>query len=284
MSEHLCSQVAALSQIIDQLTVIINQHSQPKNDHHNNHKIDIFHYDSNEDLNESQVTMRCSDIHSNSNQMNDVSLEIFNALPIFDGNREKYLEWRSIINTTMQPLINQRNAMKYYEALFIIRGKLIGPASNSLDDNEEFNFENIIAQLDAIYINNEQNHVTEFSIEQTQSDVNQKQSKVEQMQSNLEREPNEEQEKNNPHKVNNSKLIFNVKEFRMAKIFLDDELSSTQRLQSIQTLQLFQANFEHCRIMDKLIGNSIFIRKNRRNFFKYFRKKFIFVSFFLRIN
>lgn len=85
-------------------------------------------------------------------QPNDVSLEIFKTLPVFDGEREKYPTWRSMAHTAIKLLDGHSNSMRYYEALMIIRNKITGPASNVLNNyNTVFNFDAIIDRLDFTY-------------------------------------------------------------------------------------------------------------------------------------
>lgn len=85
-------------------------------------------------------------------QPNDVSLEIFKTLPVFDGEREKYPTWRSMAHTEIKLLDGHSNSMRYYEALMIIRNKITGPASNVLNNyNTVFNFDGIIDRLDFTY-------------------------------------------------------------------------------------------------------------------------------------
>lgn len=82
----------------------------------------------------------------------DVSLDIFKTLPEFDGNRSKYPTWRSTTNTAIGLLKNHPTSMRYFEALMIIRNKIVGAASNILNNyNTAFNFDAIIDRLDFTY-------------------------------------------------------------------------------------------------------------------------------------
>lgn len=85
-------------------------------------------------------------------QPSDVSLKIFETLPDFTGEREKYATWRSMTSIAMELLANHPQSMRYFEALMIIRNKVKGPASNILNNyNTAFNFQAIIDRLDFTY-------------------------------------------------------------------------------------------------------------------------------------
>lgn len=65
---------------------------------------------------------------------NEISLELFKTLPEFNGNRLNYPTWRTMVITPMSLLEKYEGSMRYYEALTIIRNKIIGPASNMLNN------------------------------------------------------------------------------------------------------------------------------------------------------
>lgn len=82
----------------------------------------------------------------------DVSLDIFKTLPEFDGDRSKYATWRSTTNTAIGLLKNHPTSMRYFEALMIIRNKIVGAVSNIINNyNTAFNYEAIISRLDFTY-------------------------------------------------------------------------------------------------------------------------------------
>lgn len=81
-----------------------------------------------------------------------ISLHIYKTLPEFNGQREQYATWRSLVSTAMKLLENHHTTMKYFEALMIVRNKITGAASNILNNyNTAFNFEAIIDRLDFTY-------------------------------------------------------------------------------------------------------------------------------------
>lgn len=82
----------------------------------------------------------------------DVSLHIFKSLPEFTGERSQYATWRTMTKTAMKLLENHKETMRYFEALMIIRNKVTGAASTTLNNyNTAFNFEAIIDRLDFTY-------------------------------------------------------------------------------------------------------------------------------------
>lgn len=92
------------------------------------------------------------DLNVNVSVPKDVSLDIYKTLPEFNGEREKYATWRSMVTTAIGLLKNHQSSMRFYEALMIIRNKITGPASNILNNyNTVFNFDAIIDRLDFTY-------------------------------------------------------------------------------------------------------------------------------------
>lgn len=152
MSEHLRHQIAALSKIVDQLKDIVNQREQQNvpvpvllnQSNSNQFNESIFE----EDTEVPQIMFESSDMQP------DVSLDIFHALPTFDGEKKQYRQWRSMVTTAMTPLINQQTTMRHYEALLIIRKKIVGPASTNAIDIK-FDFVNMINQLDLAYFDDD---------------------------------------------------------------------------------------------------------------------------------
>lgn len=91
----------------------------------------------------------CSSGIINENQIN---LEVFKILPIFDGDKRKYRAWRSSAWTHMETIKEFGNTPTYYTALAIVRAKIQGVASDILiNHNTIFNFYSIINRLDYTY-------------------------------------------------------------------------------------------------------------------------------------
>ena len=92
------------------------------------------------------------DVEVTVTEASTVSLKIFETLPEFIGEREKYATWRTMVNTAMKLLADHPTSMRYFEALMIIRNKVKGAASNILNNyNTAFNFDAIIDRLDFTY-------------------------------------------------------------------------------------------------------------------------------------
>lgn len=92
----------------------------------------------------------------------DVSLHLFKTLPEFSGDRTTYATWRSIAKTALNLLENHKTSMQYCQALMITRNKIIGAASNILNNyNTPFNFEAIIDRLDFTYADKRPMYVLE---------------------------------------------------------------------------------------------------------------------------
>lgn len=151
MSEHLQCMISALDEQIKQLQIQVNKTRKPTIERQRD--VPGSASQTNYIVNEPIVKSYDFDNskHRSSNQSSNVSLDTVNALPIFNGEKNKYATWRSMTSTAMMPLMNQKTTMLYFQALLIIRRtKITGSASNVLDD-ENFTFENIINQLDLIY-------------------------------------------------------------------------------------------------------------------------------------
>lgn len=97
--------------------------------------------------------------------INDISLHIYRTLPEFNGQREEYATWRTLVSTTMKLLENHHTTLRYFEAFMIIRNKITGPASNVLNNyNTAFNFEAIIDRLDFTYADKRPLHILEHEL------------------------------------------------------------------------------------------------------------------------
>lgn len=287
MSEHLQNKLNALSKKVYQLTKLMNERKQTKVEE----KMDvstIMRQSNVHQFNESKIEVDEGD-HRTLNETIDVSLDIFDGLPTFDGQKEKYQQWRLMTSTAMEPLINQQTTMRYYEALLIIRRrKIIGQASDILDDNIRFNFENIINQLDATYIDteSEKSYVSKPSIQREDQsldqskdsgndDTNQNNLVIPQF-SKLQHEDTfiSEYESNSQSKT---LLLHHRKKKKdicwTTQTFWDNKWNSQRQVKSSKTRDYSSEVFFLHEVIDTLIKQSVFKRQNRHNLFKYFRKK-----------
>lgn len=95
---------------------------------------------------------RLEDISTRYNSANDISLEVFKALPTFDGKQSEYRAWREDASRLMKDINQFRTHSRYSEALSIIKSKIRGQASDILiNNNTPFNFEAIRNRLDYTY-------------------------------------------------------------------------------------------------------------------------------------
>lgn len=82
----------------------------------------------------------------------EITLDMFKSLPIFDGERNKYTAWRTSAKNVMRIFGENTGTVKYFEALSIVRNKITLAASEVLTNyNTAFNFNAIIARLDFVY-------------------------------------------------------------------------------------------------------------------------------------
>lgn len=82
----------------------------------------------------------------------DISLDMFKTLPEFKGERNSYTAWRNSACNVMKIFNGLTDKPKYFEALNILRNKIVGPASEALTNyNTVFNFDAIISRLDFTY-------------------------------------------------------------------------------------------------------------------------------------
>lgn len=92
----------------------------------------------------------------------EISLEMFKTLPTFGGEREKYVSWRAAAMNSMKIFVGHMESPRYFEALNIVRNKIIGSASETLTNyNTVFNFDAIIARLDFTYADKRPVHIIE---------------------------------------------------------------------------------------------------------------------------
>lgn len=82
----------------------------------------------------------------------EISLEMFKALPTFDGDRDLYSSWRETAVNVMRVFTGFTKTPKYFEALNVVRAKIIGTASKTLTNyNTVLNIDAIISRLDFAY-------------------------------------------------------------------------------------------------------------------------------------
>lgn len=80
------------------------------------------------------------------------SLDAAKSLPEFDGNRERYVSWRAAANAAHKIYEGSAGTARYYQAVLIMRNKVVGPANAVLSSfNTVLNFKAIIARLDFTY-------------------------------------------------------------------------------------------------------------------------------------
>lgn len=57
---------------------------------------------------------------------------MFKTLAEFNGDRKKYCAWRNSATNIMKIFTGHTNTAKYFEALNIVRNKIVGAASDTL--------------------------------------------------------------------------------------------------------------------------------------------------------
>lgn len=83
---------------------------------------------------------------------NDINLDVFKALPVFDGNIAKYRIWREDVSRLMDGIKAHQNSNRYAEALSIVKTKIQGAAADVITNhNTIFNFDAIRNRLDYTY-------------------------------------------------------------------------------------------------------------------------------------
>lgn len=93
-----------------------------------------------------------TEVSVNVTDVKEISLDMFKTLPEFNGDRNRYSAWRGSAINVMKIFIRFENTPKYFEALNILRNKIVGTASDVLTNyNTVFNFEAIINRLDFTY-------------------------------------------------------------------------------------------------------------------------------------
>lgn len=92
------------------------------------------------------------EVQVNVPDVKDISLDMFKTLPEFSGHRDRYTAWRNSAMNVMKIFNGHQDKPKYFEALNIVRNKIVGSASETLTNyNTVLNFDAIIDRLDFTY-------------------------------------------------------------------------------------------------------------------------------------
>lgn len=82
----------------------------------------------------------------------DDGLEVVKSIVDFNGNRDKYVSWRQSATNAYEQFAQFEGSVKHYQAVNIIRNKVVGSADGTLTSfNTPLNFKAIIARLDSSY-------------------------------------------------------------------------------------------------------------------------------------
>lgn len=233
-------------------------------------------------------------------------MDIFNGWSQFDGKREQYRQWKSLVETAFNPIINHQTTMRYCQALLIIRrNKIIDKAPSIIDDNKfAFTFENIFDQLDIAYLDDECEQCEQFC--DSEQDIQRMHTNTpgnDEMNSLIIDEFSESKREElfltkykldgqfeslrsfqktkkikRANKADRSNFNFSSIEFWVTQLFWerkassDNESNLKRRMKCIKTTQSSsEVIFTNVKIIDSLIK-----RETRHIHYKYFRKKFIF--------
>lgn len=80
------------------------------------------------------------------------SLDLIKSLPEFHGDQLKYVSWRQAVFAAHKMFEGYEGSSKYYQAVAIIRNKIVGSADSVLSSfNTVLNFKAIISRLDFTY-------------------------------------------------------------------------------------------------------------------------------------
>lgn len=98
------------------------------------------------------ATVRLQPVNVSYTTPEEINLDVFKALPVFDGNIARYRIWREDVSRLMEGIRIHQNSNRYVEALSIIKTKIQGPAADVLTNhNTIFNFDAIRNRLDYTY-------------------------------------------------------------------------------------------------------------------------------------
>lgn len=106
-----------------------------------------------------------AEVRANVQNVDSISLDMFKTLPTFGGDRAKYVAWRNSAKTAIQIFNGHMEDPKYFQALNIVRNKIIDSASEVLTNyNTVFNFDAMIARLDFTYADKRPMHIIESEL------------------------------------------------------------------------------------------------------------------------
>ena len=114
------------------------------------------------------------------------SLDIIKSLPEFDGDQSRYISWRQAAHVAYKLFEPYDGSSKHYQAVAIIRNKIIGSADSVLSSfNTVLHFRAIISRLDFTYADKKPIHL----IEQEMSTLRQRSSSIAQFYDEVARKP-----------------------------------------------------------------------------------------------
>lgn len=102
------------------------------------------------------------DVNTTIRNPEEIQLETYKSIPIFDGDKRVYQSWRNQVIRQMKMIESFKGHAKYGAALAIVRAKILGAASDALTNNKTaHNIDAIIEQLDASYSDQRPLYITE---------------------------------------------------------------------------------------------------------------------------
>lgn len=112
------------------------------------------------------------------------SLDIVKSVPEFKGESSKYVSWRQAAVTAHKLFEPHQGSSKYYQAVAILRNKIVGSADSVLSSyNTVLNFKAILARLDFAY----SDKTSIYTLEQELSTLRQGQKPIIQFYNEVER-------------------------------------------------------------------------------------------------
>ena len=89
------------------------------------------------------------DIAINDRVQCDIGLDVVKTVPEFSGFSEKYPSWRQSSIAAIKPFEKYNGSNRYYQAVAILRNKIVGDADTVLTSfDTPLNFEAILTRLD----------------------------------------------------------------------------------------------------------------------------------------
>lgn len=111
-------------------------------------------------------TTTYEDITARIESGDQIQLESYKSIPVFDGDKTKYQSWRNQVTRRMKMIENFKGHAKYEAALGIVRAKITGSASDTLTNNQTaYNIDAIIERLDASYADQRPLYIIEAEME-----------------------------------------------------------------------------------------------------------------------